>query len=285
MILNPEAVGTNGNKFSENLFSENLFSYTGHVYEESSGLYYAKARYYDAKIGRFISEDSYRGEQGEPITLNFYIYVNNNPIRYIDPSGYYTLEEGKIAHQQLQIFFMALYGNGFNKTRGYVEYTINSGVSINKSGKGRVDLVLLINQTYELYEIKPYSQRIKGREQLTSYINAMKESGKKVKKGQTFNPNGLELPYTLNPNKVIKYYTYPNDPGMIYYNIVNKKNKEEYVTVKEKEHSFNVNKAIESGAIAVTTVGTGYVIYRVVRMLPSLIPGMWWSIPANAVTP
>ena len=87
MILNPEAVGTNGNKFSENLFSENLFSYTGHVYEESTGLYYAKARYYDAKIGRFISEDSYRGEQGESTSLNLYAYVQNNPVKYSDPSG------------------------------------------------------------------------------------------------------------------------------------------------------------------------------------------------------
>ena len=33
------------------------------------------------------------------------------------------------------------------------------------------------------------------------------------------------------------------------------------------------------------TVGVGYLIYRGIRMLPSLLPGMWWSIPANAVTP
>ena len=82
VILNPEVVGTDGN-----IFSENLFSYTGHVYEESTGLYYAKARYYDAKIGRFISEDSYRGEQGESTSLNLYAYVQNNPVKYSDPSG------------------------------------------------------------------------------------------------------------------------------------------------------------------------------------------------------
>ncbi len=33
------------------------------------------------------------------------------------------------------------------------------------------------------------------------------------------------------------------------------------------------------------TVGVGYLIYRGIRMLPSLLPGMWWSIPANAVAP
>ena len=29
----------------------------------------------------------------------------------------------------------------------------------------------------------------------------------------------------------------------------------------------------------------GYVIYRGVRMLPSLVPALWWTIPANAVMP
>ena len=87
VILNPEVVKTNGN-----IFSENLFSYTGHVYDESTGLYYAKARYYDAKIGRFISEDSYRGEQEEVLSRNLYIYGYNNPNRYKDLSGYNVMD-------------------------------------------------------------------------------------------------------------------------------------------------------------------------------------------------
>ncbi|WP_244462523.1 hypothetical protein [Escherichia coli] len=29
----------------------------------------------------------------------------------------------------------------------------------------------------------------------------------------------------------------------------------------------------------------GYVIYRVIRFIPSLAPPLWWSIPANVVTP
>ena len=87
MILNPEVVGTNGN-----IFSENLFSYTGLVYDKSTGLYYAKARFYDAKIGRFISEDSYRGEQEEVLSRNLYIYGYNNPNRYKDLSGYNVMD-------------------------------------------------------------------------------------------------------------------------------------------------------------------------------------------------
>ena len=35
-------------------------------------------------------------------------------------------------------------------------------------------------------------------------------------------------------------------------------------------------------------VGAGvaaYAAYRVVRMLPSLLPPLWWTIPANAAIP
>jgi uncharacterized protein RhaS with RHS repeats len=46
-----------------------------------TGLYYAQARYYEPRGGRFISEDGARDG------LNWYAYCNSNPMRYIDPSG------------------------------------------------------------------------------------------------------------------------------------------------------------------------------------------------------
>ena len=44
---------------------------------------YYRARYYDPKIGRFISEDPIRFRGG----INFYRYVKNNPVNLVDPSG------------------------------------------------------------------------------------------------------------------------------------------------------------------------------------------------------
>lgn len=67
---------------------DNLFGYTGLGYDDSSGLSYARARYFDSGIGRFVSEDTYEGERRNPQTLNLYTYVHNNPLRYIDPSGH-----------------------------------------------------------------------------------------------------------------------------------------------------------------------------------------------------
>lgn len=43
--------------------------------------------------------------------------------------------------------------------------------------------------------------------------------------------------------------------------------------------------ATETVLNTVTAVGVGYAVYRIIRILPSLSPGMWWSIPINAATP
>ncbi|NLD37093.1 MAG: RHS repeat-associated core domain-containing protein [Desulfatiglans sp.] len=62
------------------------FKYIGQygVMSESNGLYYMRARYYDPTLGRFISEDPLGFGAGD---VNLYVYVNNNPVLLIDPSG------------------------------------------------------------------------------------------------------------------------------------------------------------------------------------------------------
>ncbi len=53
----------------------------GKDYDEAAGLYYFNARWYDAELGRFTTEDPARDG------LNWYIYCGNNPIKYTDPTG------------------------------------------------------------------------------------------------------------------------------------------------------------------------------------------------------
>ena len=71
---------------------KNEICYTGGIYDESTGLYYLNARYYDPENGRFLTEDTYRGEVNEPDTLHLYAYCKNNPINYVDPSGHLAIE-------------------------------------------------------------------------------------------------------------------------------------------------------------------------------------------------
>ncbi|WP_059050262.1 RHS repeat-associated core domain-containing protein [Paenibacillus senegalimassiliensis] len=62
--------------------------YAGEFYDTEVGLYYLRARYYDPYLGRFISEDTYRGQEDSPLSLNLYTYALNNPITYVDPYGH-----------------------------------------------------------------------------------------------------------------------------------------------------------------------------------------------------
>jgi RHS repeat-associated protein len=59
------------------------YAFTGREWDPGTGLYYYRARYYDPKIGRFISEDPARFRGGP----NPYSYVFNNPVIFADPHG------------------------------------------------------------------------------------------------------------------------------------------------------------------------------------------------------
>lgn len=97
------------------------YTYTGREYDEETGLHYYRARYYDAKVGRFITED--------PIGLlggiNKFVYVGNNPVNFKDPLGLYYLCPNFISPSY-----------SYNKDKGgWTPYTIictcyyNTGVS------------------------------------------------------------------------------------------------------------------------------------------------------------
>ncbi len=67
--------------------SENPVQYTGRE-NDNTGLYYYRARYYVAEMGRFISSDPIGLAGG----LNTYAYVANRPTVFTDPLGLRTLQ-------------------------------------------------------------------------------------------------------------------------------------------------------------------------------------------------
>ena len=67
----------------------NRLTYTGQMYDGTAGQYYLRARFYNPVVGRFLQEDTYRGDG-----LNLYAYCANNPVMYYDPSGYAQLCPG-----------------------------------------------------------------------------------------------------------------------------------------------------------------------------------------------
>ena len=69
----------------------NEVQYTGAIYDELTGLLYLNARFYDPATGRFISQDTYRGERDDAGTWHLYAYCANDPVNYVDPSGHNPL--------------------------------------------------------------------------------------------------------------------------------------------------------------------------------------------------
>lgn len=59
--------------------------YTGHKFDKDLDLIYAQARYYDPTIGRFYSNDPIGFRDVH--SFNRYAYANNNPYKYVDPTG------------------------------------------------------------------------------------------------------------------------------------------------------------------------------------------------------
>jgi len=68
--------------------SINRHIFTGQEHDENTGLIYFGARYYDPDIARFITQDTYLGEQNTPPSLNRYLYAYSNPTVYVDLMGY-----------------------------------------------------------------------------------------------------------------------------------------------------------------------------------------------------
>ena len=71
------------------LGATNGYAFTSREWDGEADLYYYRARYYDAKAGRFIGEDPIRWAGG----LNLFAYVDDRPTAYVDPLG---LESGNL---------------------------------------------------------------------------------------------------------------------------------------------------------------------------------------------
>ncbi len=66
----------------------NPYRYAGYYWDRKTQMYHLQARYYDPRNGRFISADSYRGEEEQPLSQNLFVYALNNPVNYVDPTGH-----------------------------------------------------------------------------------------------------------------------------------------------------------------------------------------------------
>jgi RHS repeat-associated protein len=73
----------------EELAALNPCSYRGYDYDEETGYYYLKTRYYNSETFRFLNADdtSFIGASGTVLSYNVFTYCENNPINLSDEFG------------------------------------------------------------------------------------------------------------------------------------------------------------------------------------------------------
>ena len=104
--------------FGETITAEetvpNRLRYNGQMADGLTGLYYLRARYYNASLGRFTQEDVIYNDG-----LNLYAYCNSNPVMYSDPSGFAKQCDPKVGGEKDSK------GSGASRPGGYVAEDID----------------------------------------------------------------------------------------------------------------------------------------------------------------
>jgi len=128
------------------------FGFKGMLYDETTGLYNARARWYQPDVGRFMSEDP----TGLSAGVNQYVYAGNDPIDLSDPTGLYSCADVSInatdCEDPLQFpgsssYTGGAYGGGVSFAGGFG--SINPG-PVSGYSKGGTTFILYPDGTIEV---------------------------------------------------------------------------------------------------------------------------------------
>ena len=177
-------------------------TYAGHEYDDVLDQFYAKYRMYDAEGRRFTSVDPVKGSVIAPMSMVQYLYVKDNPLRWVDPLGLYYLDnsalfrmmqkylDGDVQSATLDIVSANRYFRTENTALHNIAQALTGACLFAQNAPagiffehevrsaqewGRVDIILqkpntshTMVQNY-LFEIKPEGQYAEGLVQLQKY--------------------------------------------------------------------------------------------------------------------
>ncbi len=241
----------------------------GYQTDTDTGLMLLGNRYYDSTIGRFLSPDP--SGSGD----NWYAYCDNDPLDEVDPEGLMGVPTPTGAS----------YGNPFGQMSGSLQASndlYRSSLYLNKYTRtetttiwGNTDPNHKMGTTTTTYGPWEYQ----GSTSLGSYDGYFQLTAGRGNVGHTQGNEELQ-------NEIDQHKASLNQGGYT--------SKEREVMNKEINNLKNKIKTNEKAAgdrrsrqlmVGVGALGAGYITYRIIRMLPSLFPPLWPTIPINAAAP
>ena len=114
------------------------YGYNAEQYNPVTGNQNLRARQVNIRRQRFLSEDTYLGTFTETLSINRYIYGNDNPLKYKDPSGYISI--GKVVNITGEIILNSFKTNLTDAMikKGVSEMSSLPRTDINDNGDGYI---------------------------------------------------------------------------------------------------------------------------------------------------
>ncbi len=170
--------------------TKTTFLYNGRdgvMYEDDTGLYYMRARYYSPELRRFINADKVHGDISNALTLNRYAFCNGDPANGVDPTGFIK-ERGNVSTGK---FYMVTLADEYVTNPKIVRYDVPL------YNQGRLSLCWAFCQTMtEDFE----SGKTRTQDEATN--RAIEIAKMRVNYGENWNKGGW--PYSMNRFKGIK---------------------------------------------------------------------------------
>lgn len=202
----------------------NPFRYRGYIYDDETGLYYLKSRYYDPIMGRFLNADdiAFIGSTGTSLSSNVFTYCENNSLNNKDLSG--TSSRGiwslKNDAQGCEILQHYLFGNGeyfLRKNGSWGKYMKKNKTLREKVKKIVIPIGKKLKRNKSKYVRKKVNMIIDNGEDIIGYqylhgTNA-DEGGFKIK-GKIKKKNNGDIVYDLTyawNDKIDPNYGYSSD--------------------------------------------------------------------------
>ena len=283
-----------GNEVDPCPYDTNPWRFNAEYFDRETGLYYLRMRFFNPRNGRFLNPDPLFWGNNSPSlnvytvrqTVNLYAFVANNPVRFIDPSGLrlreFAEERGGSVVWDLDSEIARVTINGQIE---YFKAGLN-GIYIDKNGVMQIcesvfnRLFGLPGGSFSDVYLSSASSNPNGLP-LTGDPNStgrLRNPDGSIKQERVYGPDGRPV-RDRDFNHGGSGHDFPHDHQ---WDWNQSPPRQPGVPVPQPQGENNASEIIIAGTIVVSG---GYLIYRGLRMLPSLLPPFWWTIPKNLVIP